>query len=161
MLPNWQHTCSAISEQKVNEKNDPYGCWDIGTGHALDSGIEIIERFTLNDLSTNFTSYTKLRESSLYSDQTEEVDESMKRKNSTSETHRLVFLTLLMIVSKSNGLMLLMLITSTLIPSLASFSAASNDRPTMSEWATIVTSVPSRSTFALPMGRTKSSESAS
>lgn len=67
-----------------------------------------------------------------------------------------------MIVSMSNGLIDLKLMTSTLIPSSFSrISAASSAWVTFLLWVTMVMSDPSFSTLALPMGRTKSSESSS
>lgn len=74
-------------------------------------------------------------------------------------THRLVFLTLLTMVSKSIGLIDLKLMTSTVTPSSFSrISAAKTQCPTDLEWATSVMSFPSRSILALPMGRTNSSD---
>ena len=75
------------------------------------------------------------------------------------KTHRLVFLTLLTIDSKSIGLIDLKLMTSTVTPSSFSrISAASTQCPTDLECATSVMSFPSRSILAFPMGRRKSSD---
>uniref|UniRef100_A0A6B0ULN8 Uncharacterized protein n=1 Tax=Ixodes ricinus TaxID=34613 RepID=A0A6B0ULN8_IXORI len=56
----------------------------------------------------------------------------------------------------SKGRMLLRLMTSQSMPTLASSCAASRQVPTALECDTRVTCCPARSTLALPMGRTKS-----
>ena len=61
----------------------------------------------------------------------------------------------------SSGRSVRRLITSALTPIAASFSAASSANPTIFENAVIVTSVPSRSTLALPISITKSFDCAS
>eukprot|EP00835_Amoeboradix_gromovi_P004865 NODE_409_length_9212_cov_0.585537.p9 type:complete len:140 gc:universal NODE_409_length_9212_cov_0.585537:1223-804(-) len=68
----------------------------------------------------------------------------------------LVFCTLSNIVLVSSGRMLLRLITSHDIPFDSSIVAASKHWPTLLLWPTSVTSVPSRSILALPIGNTKS-----
>jgi len=76
---------------------------------------------------------------------------------SSTETSRLVFLTEATIVSTSSGRIVRRSITSAWMPASASASAARSARSTIRPKATIVTSAPSRSTFALPIGSTKSS----
>lgn len=67
-----------------------------------------------------------------------------------------VFLTLLIIVYLSKGLIVLRLMTSQLIPSLASSSAACNEYLTFLEYPTKVTCFPSLMILAFPIGMTKS-----
>ena len=76
-------------------------------------------------------------------------------------TYRLVFLTDLLMASMSRGRILRRLMTSALMPSLASASAASRLCVTILLCATIVTSLPSRSTLHFPIGRRKLSDMAS
>ena len=71
-------------------------------------------------------------------------------------TRWFVFIIEFMIVCSSKGRRLLKLITSQLIPSLASCSAASKHRPTGFECETNVIRSPTRSIFALPIGMRKS-----
>ena len=77
-------------------------------------------------------------------------------KPSSTVTNLLVFFTLLMIVSLSRGLIVLKLITSQLIPYLASYSAACSEYLTFLEYPTRVTCLPSLIILALPIGMTKS-----
>mmetsp|Transcript_20269 Transcript_20269/g.71676 ORF Transcript_20269/g.71676 Transcript_20269/m.71676 type:complete len:242 (-) Transcript_20269:225-950(-) len=80
---------------------------------------------------------------------------------SSTVTRRLVFLTVATMASRSSGRSVRRLMTSTLMPSPARISAASSDRPTWREKVTMLTSLPSRSVLALPIGSTKSSFMAS
>ena len=82
-------------------------------------------------------------------------------KPSSTVTNLLVFITLFTMVSLSKGLIVLRLITSQSIPSLASISAAFSEYLTLREYPTIVTCFPSLMIFALPIGITKSLERAS
>mmetsp|Transcript_4739 Transcript_4739/g.6508 ORF Transcript_4739/g.6508 Transcript_4739/m.6508 type:complete len:240 (-) Transcript_4739:445-1164(-) len=75
---------------------------------------------------------------------------------SSTVTTRWVFFTDSMIVLRSRGRSVLRLMTSTLMPSSSSVLATSSDTPTIREKVTMVTSLPSRSTLACPMGTTKS-----
>ena len=61
-----------------------------------------------------------------------------------------------MIVSLSNGLIVLKFMTSQLIPSLASYSAACKEYLTFLEYPTKVTCFPSLIILAFPIGMTKS-----
>lgn len=70
---------------------------------------------------------------------------------SSTVTNRLVFMTLLIIDSRSRGFIVLKLITSTLTPYFSISSAAFKASPTILEKATTVTSFPSRITFAFPI----------
>lgn len=77
-------------------------------------------------------------------------------KPSSTVTNLLVFLTLLMIVSLSKGLIVLRLMTSQLIPSFASSYAACKEYLTFLEYPTRVTCFPSLMILAFPIGITKS-----
>lgn len=166
-LAYWKQVKIGQLENGENGKKDTHRSGEVGTGNALNGGIQVVERLRLDDLGTDLGSHTESGEATLNGHETAARQKHWSAPaprspaSSKSRTHRLVFLTLSLIVSISNGLMLLMLTTSTWMPSFSRISAASRLSPTMRECATTVTSVPTRSILALPMGRRKSVDWAS
>lgn len=148
-----------------------YGCGDVSTGDSLRGSVEVVERGRLadlgKDLGTDAECYKEKKKETCFSKIIfffffSRRQQDLPGKPPSTVIKCLVFFTLSMIVSMSNGLILLRLMTSTLIPSsFSNNSAASREWVTILLWATMVMSEPAFSTLALPMGMRKSSESSS
>jgi hypothetical protein len=146
-------------------ERDGVGHWDVSASHSLNRSVQIVEGLALHDRSGNLSADTTLRIALLKSHQAicllDGLDDRLaiqRTDGSEGRNERKQVRERGEGIRGRGGISHLRLITSTEIPSFSRFLATSRAAPTGLEKVTMVTSVPSLSTFALPMGIKKSGD---